>query len=170
MSLVRTPDDSHDIFQLAQSRQSAEALAERARHLPHEWVVERIAVYVDDSSLGVAVQRGERGRSVRVDGGETGLASRGVAAVPLQLRVWERVAHLDDGLATVRRGQHEGRVILDRPAVQAGRQPPVALSGGVAAALQKQIGEVRTQVGQAAPTGALQVEHPPVAVAVVALW
>src|SRR3954464_8490718 len=103
MSLVRTPDHSHDILQLAQSRQTAEALAERARYLPHERVIERIAVHVDDGPLGVAVQRGERGRSVRIDGGETGLARRRVAAVALQRRLRERVAHLDDGLTTVRR-------------------------------------------------------------------
>ena len=47
MVVVGPPDDAHDILQLGQGRQSAEALAERARDLPHERVVERVAVHVD---------------------------------------------------------------------------------------------------------------------------
>jgi hypothetical protein len=61
MSLERTPDDVHNILQFAQGGQSAEALAERARDLPHKWVVRRIAVHVDDGSFGIAVHGGERG-------------------------------------------------------------------------------------------------------------
>ena len=34
-----------------------EALAERARDLPHERVIQRIAVHVDDGSLGAAIER-----------------------------------------------------------------------------------------------------------------
>src|SRR3954469_6594197 len=80
MSLVGTPDDRHDLLQLAQRRQSAEALTEGARDLPDEGVVERVAVHVENGSLGLSVQRREGGRSVGIDGGEPGLARGGVAA------------------------------------------------------------------------------------------
>ena len=53
--------------------------------------------------------------------------------------------------------------------MQGGRQPRDDIGGRVGAALQEEVGEVRTQVGQAAATGALGVEHPWIAVAVIAL-
>src|SRR3990170_816603 len=43
IGLVGTPDDPHGVLQLAQGRQSAEALAECARDLPHERIMERVA-------------------------------------------------------------------------------------------------------------------------------
>src|SRR6476469_691429 len=74
VGLVGTPDDSHSILQLAQGRHAAEARAERQRDLPHERVVQRIAVHVDVGALGAAVDRGEGGGPVGVDGREPSVA------------------------------------------------------------------------------------------------
>src|SRR5579859_1689162 len=78
--LVGTPDDPHRVLQLAQRRHSAEAVVEGARDLAHEGIVEGVAVDDDDGSLGAPVDPGERRRPVRVDGGESSLARRRVAA------------------------------------------------------------------------------------------
>src|SRR6478752_3038915 len=76
VGLVSTPDDPHDILQLAQRRHAAEACAERQRDLPHERVIQRITVHVDDGALGAAIRCGEHGRSIRVDGREPSIACR----------------------------------------------------------------------------------------------
>src|SRR3954469_12679364 len=74
--LVGTPDDAHDVLQLAQGRQPAEPLAERSSDLPHERVVEGIAVHVEHGSLRAPPQRRDRGQPTRADGGVSGFACR----------------------------------------------------------------------------------------------
>src|SRR5579859_1471081 len=166
--LVGTPDDPHRVLQLAQRRHSAEPYVEGARDLAHERFVKRVAVDVDDGSPGTSDDVGERSRPVRVDRGESGLARARVAAVALQLRVGEAVPHLDDRLPSIRCGQDQGRVIFASPGVQGGGEPRRDLGGRVGGALQEQVDEVRSQVGQAASAGTLGVEHPRTAVALVA--
>ena len=60
-------------------------------------------------------------------------------------------------------------MVFDRSRMQGGRQPRGELGGRVGAALQEEVDEMRTQVGQAAAAGALGIEHPRIAVPVVAL-
>src|SRR5687767_10863438 len=80
--VICLPNRAHRIFELGQCWQPPESIFQCLRDTPDERIIERVTVHVDHGGLGCPVQRRERGRTVRVDGGESRPARRRVAAVP----------------------------------------------------------------------------------------